>query len=40
MFRLYNYFEDYFEDAMSPSSFSEMWDTVKESEKWEKVMRK
>ena len=36
MLRLYNYFEDYFEDIMSPDSFSEMWDIVKESEKWEK----
>ena len=36
MLRLYNYFEDYFEDTMSPDSFSEMWDIVKESEKWEK----
>ena len=36
MLRLYNYFEDYFEDEMSPTAFSEMWDNVKESEKWDK----
>ena len=36
MLRLYNYFEDYFEDTMSPESFSEMWDIVKECEQWEK----
>ena len=36
MLRLYNYFENYFEDTMSPNAFSEMWDNVKEDEKWEK----
>ena len=36
MLRLYNYFENYFEDTMSPAVFSEMWDSVKEDEKWEK----
>ena len=30
------YFENYFEDVMSPNAFSEMWDNVKEDEKWEK----
>ena len=35
MLRLYNYFENYFEDEMSPNAFSEMWDNVKEDEKWE-----
>ena len=38
MLRLYNYFEDYFEDEMSPTAFSEMWDNVKGSEKWDKKM--
>ena len=36
MLRLYNYFENYFEYEMSPNAFSEMWDNVKEDEKWEK----
>lgn len=36
MLRLYNYFEDWFEDTMSPNAFSEMWDNVKEDKKWEK----
>ena len=36
MLRLYNYFENYFEDTMNPNAFSEMWDNVKEDEKWEK----
>lgn len=31
--RLYNYFENYFEDTMSPNAFSEMWDNVKEDER-------
>ena len=35
MLRLYNYFQNYFEDEMSPNAFSEMWDNVKEDEKWE-----
>ena len=33
--RLYNYFQDYLKDEMSSNSFSEMWDFVKEDEKWE-----
>lgn len=33
--RLYNYFQDYLKDAMSGNAFSEMWDFVKEDEKWE-----
>ena len=35
MLRLYNYFKDWFEDTMSPNAFSEMWDNVKEDERWE-----
>lgn len=35
MLRLYNYFENYFEDTMSPNAFSEMWDNVKDDEKWD-----
>ena len=35
MLRLYNYFENYFEDTMSPNAFGEMWDNVKEDKKWE-----
>lgn len=35
LLRLYNYFENYFEDTMSPNAFSEMWDNVKEDERWE-----
>lgn len=37
MLRLYNYFENWFEDTMSPNAFSEMWDNVKEDKKWEKM---
>ena len=33
--RLYNYFQDYLEDEMSGNAFSEMWDNVKEDERWE-----
>ena len=33
--RLYNYFKDYLKDEMSGNAFSEMWDFVKEDEKWE-----
>ena len=36
MLRLYNYFENWFEDTMSPNAFSEMWDNVKEDRNWEK----
>ena len=36
MLRLYNYFKNWFEDTMSPNAFSEMWDNIKEDEKWEK----
>ena len=36
LLRLYNYFENYFEDEMSSNAFSEMWDNIKEDEKWEK----
>lgn len=32
--RLYNYFRDYLEDEMSAENFSEMWDNVKEDERW------
>lgn len=32
--RLYNYFRDYLENEMSGNAFSEMWDFVKEDEKW------
>ena len=32
--RLYNYFQDYLKDEMSDNVFSEMWDFVKEDEKW------
>ena len=35
MLRLYNYFEDWFEDIIPPDAFSEMWDNVKEDKKWE-----
>lgn len=34
MLRLYNYFEDWFEDIIPPDAFSEMWDNVKENKKW------
>ena len=33
--RLYNYFKHYLKDEMSGNAFSEMWDFVKEDEKWE-----
>lgn len=33
--RLYNYFRDYLEDEMSAENFGEMWDNVKEDERWE-----
>ena len=33
--RLYNYFQDYLKDEMSGNAFSEMWDNVKEDERWE-----
>ena len=33
--RVYNYFQDYLKDEMSSNAFSEMWDFVKEDEKWE-----
>ena len=33
--RLYNYFQDYLKGEMSGNAFSEMWDFVKEDEKWE-----
>lgn len=32
--RLYNYFQDYLKDEMSGNAFSEMWDNVKEDERW------
>ena len=32
--RLYNYFQDYLKDEMSSNAFSEMWDFVKEDERW------
>ena len=32
--RLYNYFRDCFEDEMSAENFGEMWDNVKEDERW------
>lgn len=32
--RLYNYFQDYLKDEMSGNAFSEMWDFVKEDERW------
>ncbi|MBP5421676.1 MAG: hypothetical protein J6Y78_04440 [Paludibacteraceae bacterium] len=35
MLRLYNYFENYFEDTMNPNAFSEMWDNVKDDERWD-----
>jgi predicted nuclease with TOPRIM domain len=35
MQRLYNYFADWFDDRVPPSDFSEMWDFVKEDEKWD-----
>lgn len=36
MNRLYNYFMDWHSDEMDGNQFSEMWNIVKESEKWEK----
>ena len=33
--RLYNYFQDYLKDEMSSNAFSEIWDFVKEDERWE-----
>ena len=33
--RLYNYFQDYLKDEMSGNAFSEMWDFVKEDERWD-----
>ena len=35
MQRLYNYFADWFDGRVPPSDFSEMWDFVKEDEKWD-----
>ena len=35
MQRLYNYFADWFDNRVPPSDFSEMWDFVKEDEKWD-----
>lgn len=32
--RVYNYFRDYLEDEMSAENFGEMWDNVKEDERW------
>lgn len=32
--RLYNYFQDYLKDEMRDNAFSEMWDNVKEDERW------
>lgn len=32
--RLYNYFRDYLADEMSAENFGEMWDNVKEDERW------
>ena len=37
--RLYNYFEDYLEDEMSPNSFSEMWDFVRKDKQWENKVK-
>lgn len=33
--RLYNYFEDWYRDMTSANDFSEIWDNVKEDERWE-----
>ncbi len=38
--RLYNYFQDYLKDEMSGNAFSEMWDFVKEDERWEDELQK
>ena len=35
MNRLYNYFMDWHSDEMNGNQFSEMWDMVKENERWE-----
>ena len=32
--RLYNYFEDWYSDMTSENDFSEIWDDVKEDERW------
>ena len=32
--RLYNYFEDWYSDITSANNFSEIWDKVKEDERW------
>lgn len=32
--RLYNYFEDWYSDMTSANDFSEIWDDVKEDERW------
>lgn len=32
--RPYNYFRDYLEDEMNAENFGEMWDNVKEDERW------
>ena len=32
--RLYNYFQHYLKDEMGGNAFSEMWDFVKEDERW------
>lgn len=32
--RLYNYFEDWYSDMTSANDFSEIWDNVKEDERW------
>lgn len=34
MQRLYNYFADWFDEIVPSRNFSEMWDCVKEDEKW------
>ena len=32
--RLYNYFEDWYSEMTSANDFSEIWDNVKEYERW------
>ena len=32
--RLFNYFKDYLKDEIDGNNFSEMWDNVKEDERW------
>lgn len=32
--RLFNYFNDYLKDEIPVENFSEMWDNVKEDERW------